>query len=114
MPSSSSSCLVSARYSASDTDKGEDGCRNAPILPLFPHIDYLDFGIDYKQLKLYTMVKAYVFVHSNACDSHRYYYGTFSSTEEAEESFQKDYPETTVRDGEQFWEYSLELQEEEL
>lgn len=57
------------------------------------------------------MIKAYIFIRSNACDSHRRYYGEFSSAEEAEETFKEDYPETTVRDGELFWEYSLELEE---
>lgn len=60
------------------------------------------------------MIRAYIFVNSNACDSHRFYYGDFASAEEAEKSFRENYPETTIREGEYFWEYSLELSEEQI
>ena len=58
------------------------------------------------------MIQAYIFVRSNACDNHRFYYGEFSSVEEAEQKFAEDYPETKQQEGEYFWKYSLELSEE--
>ena len=53
--------------------KGKIGAEMRLFFPFFPHIDHLDFGIDYKQLKLYTMATLrkechdYVITLKNTC-----------------------------------------------